>query len=502
MLRLILFLCVVILSSACSTIKKESTDPCLKSKMTEVDVASCHDQSFLKLNSSPREAIEQFQILCDKHNLARACSNYAFQFEDPKLPNQLDLEKAYQYYVKACDLKDGVGCNNLANMLIKGQGVKADEVRAVVYLQKSCQLDFAQACFRVAIITSRGILLKNDDSKVVELMTKGCRLNDFMSCHDLGYYYLDGKGVARDLPQALDLFSLACNQGLARGCGSLGSLYLSGGAGSVNYSKAYELLQRACDGDDGPSCSNLGYMIEEGKGSEANPKQAAQYYSKACQAGDALGCGNLGALLAQGKGVEKNDVAALPNLEKGCSDKVAESCRHLDSFHEEGRAGIPKSKSTALFYRKRACEYGDDISCVKLVKGLDTLCQKTETQVLACQTGLKRMFSLCIKSRAGKASKLVYRFGQSSNVELEYSGEFKYLNETWAIGEKNQLSFSNANSRYVIGETLDKSLDPPVKHVQVKIDNIGKLATIDCQYPILGSLNSVALKNSSNITKP
>ncbi len=470
--------------------------------MTDSDLARCHDQSFLKLNSNPREAIEQFKLLCDKYNLARGCSNYAFQFEDPKLLDQLDLEKAYQYYKKACDLNDGVGCNNLANMLIKGQGVKVDEVKAVDYLQKSCELDFAQACYRVAIITSRGILLKNDDNKVVELMAKGCHLNDFISCHDLGYYYLDGKGVARDLPQALDLFLLACNHDLARACGSLGSLYLSGGTGSVNYSKAYELLQRACDGEDGPSCSNLGYMIEEGKGVEANPKQAAQYYSKACRAGDALGCGNLGALLAQGKGVEKNDVAALPNLEKGCSDKVAESCRHLASFHQDGRAGLPKSKSTALFYRKRACEFGDDISCAKLVKSLDTLCQKTETQILACQTGLKRMFSLCMKPDAGQTTKLAYRFGQRSNVELEFSGEFKYLNESWAIGEKNQLSFSNSNSTYVIDETLDKSSDPSVKRVQIKIDNLGKLATVDCQYPILGSLNSEAIKNASNVAKP
>ena len=316
----------------------------------------------MTLKSNPIVALEQLKNLCENYNLARACSNYAFQFEDPKFSSQTDLKKAYEYYLKACDLHDGIGRNNLANLLIEGRGVVIDKMRSIGFLQKSCDFDYAPGCYRIAIIISRGILLKNDIKKVGELMDKGCRLGDIISCHDLDYLYLEGKGVERDLLHAFSLFSRACDDSLARGCGTLGSLYISGGAEQIDYTKAFTLLQRACAGDDGPSCSNLGALLEEGKGIESNPKEAAQYYIKGCNAGD----------------------------------------------------------------------------------------------------------------------------------------DYKTVNETWALGEKNQLSFSNAQSNYRIVETIDKSSDPLVKKVQLVIESAGQVSNLDCRYPIFGSLNSEPIKAASN----
>ena len=252
-------------------------------------------------------------------------------------------------------------------------------------------------------------------------------------------------------------------------------------------------------GDDAPSCTNLGYLFEAGKGIAPVPKTAARYYDKACSSGDALGCGNLGVLLAEGRGVPQDDNAALPLLEKGCADEGSDSCANLALFHEKGRAGLPVSKSTASFYREKACGLGDEAACSVLARGFTSLCGKQETQVLSCMTGEKRMLSICGVQSASQKVLLSYRFGTSRHQGLKFEGPMKFVSDTWGNGEKYVLSFQNGGSRYEVVETISKMTEPAVRSVQIHVNQNSKSTQIECRVPLMGSLASDLIREAENV---
>ncbi len=487
----------------CASQQVVEKDACSQEPLSPKNLVICHDQAFAKLNTDTISATATLDRLCRKNLLARACSNLGFYYEDVKHASGVNLKLSFDYYDKACGLSDGVACNNLANLYISGRGTNLDAPKGVRLLLMACDLNYAPSCYRSAIITMRGILLKNDPQAAAQFMIKGCELGDAISCHDLGYLYMDGKGVPRNQAKALEVIKYACDNGLPRGCGTLGSFYLMGGAEGIDYAKAYDLIGRACAGDDAPSCANYGFMIETGKGVEADPKRAAQYYIKACNAGDLLGCGNLGVLMAEGRGVEQNDLSALPYLERACSDQISEACRYRAIFQEEGRAGIPKSKVGAKFYRKKACEYGDEISCASLVEGFESLCLKDETQAMACMTGAKRMFSLCSLGQGTKTAKLIYRFGRKGKIELEYTGQFKFTEDAWATGEKFSLSFVNQTTNgevsYKLIEEISKKSVPSSRQIEIKIKQKSAESTIACRVPVIGTINSDVIRKAANL---
>lgn len=463
--------------------------------------ARCHDEAFYALKTSPDRSMAHLLALCDRNNLARACSNAAHTYENPLVSGTApDFSRAREYYLKGCDRGDGVACHNLANLHILGRGVPADDKTGVEYLERACELNYAIACYRLAVITTRGKVLPFDLVAAAGFLQKGCDLGDPPSCHDLGYLYLDGKGVERDGQTALDLFRRSCDQGLPRGCGSLGALYMQGGSDGIDYAKARELMQTACAGEDAPSCSNLGYLIETGKGVPADPARAAQYYSKACKGGDMMGCGNLGVLLSEGRGVVRNDLEALPLLERGCSDAASDSCRSLASFHEDGRAGLPRSEVTARYFRTKACEYGDEPSCTFLSRGFESLCGSGEQTVLACMTGEIRLVSLCSKSAPDGSSILSYRFGTRKTVDLDFSGDFYLKSDSWSSGERYLLDFTNGTAFYSLEENRDNSQDPPRKRVEIVVEIDGQATRIPCHYPVIGSIKNDDIKNATNLS--
>ena len=237
--------CAFLITSACDD-SKPTAKPC-DADLTKVEnKAACHDWAYSNLERDPKTSLPELDMLCTRYNLARACSNYAYYFENAKPDQKPDLKTASKYYQRGCKLGDGVACNNLANRLFQGEPTEKDKRDGVLALKRGCELDYAMACHRVAVITTAGILLENDPAKAAAFMTRGCDLGDAMSCHDLGYLYMDGTGVTRDQGRALELFRTSCAKDLARGCGTLGSMYLMGGAEKIDYEKARELLEKAC----------------------------------------------------------------------------------------------------------------------------------------------------------------------------------------------------------------------------------------------------------------
>jgi TPR repeat protein len=94
----------------------------------------------------------------------------------------VDHAKAKTLYDKACKLKNGLGCFNLANVFRLGEGIKPDLKQAFTYFGKACGFG----------------------------AVKGCT--------ELGVMYYEGKAVKKDVQRAIDLFEIACKGGSEAAC--------------------------------------------------------------------------------------------------------------------------------------------------------------------------------------------------------------------------------------------------------------------------------------------
>ena len=110
--------------------------------------------------------------------------------------------EAVPYCEKACNLNDGVGCNNLGELYDKGHGVKQDHQRAKNYYEKSCNLnDDGQGCAKLGELYES----KQDYQQAKIYYEKSCHTDDELEygydpnltsgCNNLGSLYKNGKGV-------------------------------------------------------------------------------------------------------------------------------------------------------------------------------------------------------------------------------------------------------------------------------------------------------------------
>ncbi|GAA7230395.1 hypothetical protein ID0463_06680 [Helicobacter pylori] len=57
-----------------------------------------------------------------------------------------DFSKAKEYFEKACDLKDGLGCAFLGGLYYSGEGVEKNLIKVAQYASKACKLGVQEIC--------------------------------------------------------------------------------------------------------------------------------------------------------------------------------------------------------------------------------------------------------------------------------------------------------------------------------------------------------------------
>lgn len=87
-------------------------------------------------------------------------------------------------YKRACNLKNGNACYNLANALTTGQGVPKDLHLAAKYFQKACDLNIARSCTSAGFAYAYGRGVKENHPKAIIFFKKACKLGDIYACSD------------------------------------------------------------------------------------------------------------------------------------------------------------------------------------------------------------------------------------------------------------------------------------------------------------------------------
>ncbi len=96
-----------------------------------------------------------------------------------------DFSKAKGYFEKACDLKDGRGCDALGRLYYYGRGVEKNLIKAAYFYSKACELKEGDGCGALGALYYNGDGVKQDSKKAVALFEKACKLGYKKACEML-----------------------------------------------------------------------------------------------------------------------------------------------------------------------------------------------------------------------------------------------------------------------------------------------------------------------------
>ncbi len=146
---------------------------------------------------------------CDKET----CSNIGVVYKKTE-----NYQQALKYYKKACELNNGFGCANLANLYYQGKGVKQNFHKAFKLYEKACDLNYMVACHNVGFMYNEGQGVRQDFVNARKYYEKACNANNAMACNNLGVLYDNGQGVKQNKSTAKKYTGKACDLGNQNGC--------------------------------------------------------------------------------------------------------------------------------------------------------------------------------------------------------------------------------------------------------------------------------------------
>ena len=143
----------------------------------------------------------------------KTCNNTGFIYEMIR-----DYQQAFEFYKKACDLSDNLGCAGLADFYYQGLGVTQNFFEALKFNKKACDLNSETACYNLGVAYYEGKGTMQDIANAKKYFEKACNTNHAMACNNLGFLYDNGQGVRQNRTTAKEYYGKACDLGSQVGC--------------------------------------------------------------------------------------------------------------------------------------------------------------------------------------------------------------------------------------------------------------------------------------------
>ena len=162
------------------------------------------------------------------------------EYRDGSKTVKQDYEMAAKFYSKAAQKNNAEGMYNLALLLMKGLGVKADFKAAIALLkdaakekptrqllgQEIINVGVCEAEHSLGLAYEEGIYVAKDDRKASKWYQSAVEHGSGNSANNLGVMYLHGTGVKKNIKEAERLFILAHERGDINASGNLVDLYI------------------------------------------------------------------------------------------------------------------------------------------------------------------------------------------------------------------------------------------------------------------------------------
>lgn len=199
------------------------------------------------------------------------------------------------------ECRDGRGdqdaCTNYGQALFHGNGVEADQPRALRLWRSVCERegphDRAVACSNTVYALTRSTVIPQDFAQAVIFADRACTLGSGSGCARLGYMRRDGQGTAVDGASALQAFDMSCGYRYGEGCREAAFLVARGDLVPQDHVRSVSLLRQGCVLNDMRACAGLAYNAMNGQGMAVDAALAVREYKRACAGGVAVACSNI-----------------------------------------------------------------------------------------------------------------------------------------------------------------------------------------------------------------
>lgn len=199
-------------------------------------------------------------------------------------------------------------------------------------------------------------------------LEKGCGLGRNEHCLEWARRLSNPEALNRDIDQAVSIVNASCKRGHEASCQLKKELLKPLDLEKIENKDTEELVidinppALTCAQGDGETClEEARILIKE----NANPEQIAERFKLACTQQQAVGCANLGLMHLQNRIEGANPKQARQYHADACHLGLAKACGRLAVLYAQGIGGAVDTDQAQLAFQ-RACEGGDDVSCLAL----------------------------------------------------------------------------------------------------------------------------------------
>lgn len=289
-----------------------------------------------------------------------------------------------------CKSGNALICYKQATRYAQGDGVTADDKKALYYYERACALDHAQGCW-LGARKYEATAAPGSTKRARALYKKLCDHHIQKGCHRLGWSLFDHSPI--DAKRGVEVFARACKTH-APSCIVLGAFYYQGRRLKQDRARARGYYQRGCALKSGRSCYLLARLFKR------QSEDTFRLYQRACGLQFQEACVQQYTMMLTGTGTTK-DVAGGLNamldhcnaihpsvcvriaramlkgspgrpewattlLSKTCDAQHAQSCGVLGLWYDFGKEGVPIDVKKAMTFYARACQRDAGYACVNL----------------------------------------------------------------------------------------------------------------------------------------
>lgn len=269
-----------------------------------------------------------------------------------------DIHEAEKWYKKAAQQDDNNARFGLGRIYVENNDMGYNTQDGIKLIEKAAREGDREANDYLGNCYHYGIFVKKDINKAWNFYTQSGIANSLI---ELGLIYQRGEKMVPNDAAAIPYFEAAADQGDSRAKYYLGRAYIDGQGVDEDTDKGWNLIDTAAaDGSElamnflGRTYLSIGH--DEGTSDEDKKESfenAAHYLSKTAENDNAEGEWQLGWMYIRGEYFDKDERAGINLFIKAANQDFSPAMVALGICYEEG-IGVPKNKSTAISYYKKA----------------------------------------------------------------------------------------------------------------------------------------------------
>lgn len=269
-----------------------------------------------------------------------------------------NIHEAEKWYKKAAQQDDNKAKFRLGRIYVENNDMGYDTKNGIKLIEKAAQDGDCEARDYLGDCYHYGLFVKKDINKAWNFYTQSGIANSLI---ELGLIYQRGEKMVPNDAAAIPYFEAAADQGDSRAKYYLGRAYIDGQGVDEDTDKGWDLIDTAAaDGSElamnflGRTYLSIGHDEETSdEDKKESFENAAHYLSKTAENDNAEGEWQLGWMYIRGEYFDKDERAGINLFIKAANQDFSPAMVALGICYEEG-IGVPKNKSTAISYYKKA----------------------------------------------------------------------------------------------------------------------------------------------------